>query len=307
MREALSAAQLYPDGGGFYLRNALAAKLRLSPENIILGNGSNEVIEFIGHAFLKAGDEVVVSEYAFIVYKLIAALFAARAIETPSANYGHDLDAMLRAITPKTRVVFIANPNNPTGTLLSQDKIDNFLSRVPANVVVVIDEAYYEFLDNSPDSLRSIRDRHNVVLLRTFSKIHGLAGLRVGYGMASSEMIAVLQKTREPFNVTSLGQVAALAALGDDGHQSKTKQVVDEGRTYLQGEFAKLKLAFVPSAGNFVMVNVGDGPSVFKKLLAKKIIVRPLKGYNLPQWVRITVGTMEQNQKCIAALKEVLS
>jgi histidinol-phosphate aminotransferase len=307
MHEAIEQAHLYPDGGGFYLRNALAAKLGLARENIILGNGSNEIIEFMGHAFLQAGDEVIASEYAFVVYKLIAALFGARAMATPSTNYGHDLDAMLGAITSKTRIVFIANPNNPTGTLLSQEKIDNYMSRISDNIITVFDEAYYEFLDNPPDTLRYVRDERNVVVLRTFSKIHGLAGTRVGYGMAHREMIAVLQKTRQPFNVNSIGQIGALAALEDSAHQRETKRVVDEGRAFLQGQFGQMKLAFVPGAGNFVMVNVGDGPTIFKKLLAKKIIVRPLKGYNLPEWVRITVGTMEQNKKCIAALKEVLS
>jgi histidinol-phosphate aminotransferase len=307
MRAALNDAQFYPDGGGFYLRNALASRLGVARENIILGNGSNEVIEFLGHAFLKPGDEAIASEHAFVAYKLIAALFGARTIETPSPNYEHDLDAMLDAITPKTRIVFIANPNNPTGTLISQSKIDDYLSLVPENVVTVFDEAYYEFIDNPPDTLKYVRDRRNVVVLRTFSKIHGLAGTRVGYGIAHPEMIAVLQKTRQPFNVNSIAQIGALAALEDKAHAGKTKRVVDEGRTYLQEEFAEMKLAFIPSAGNFIMVNVGDGPAVFEKLLVRKIIVRPLRGYNLPEWIRISIGTMEQNRKCIAALKEVLS
>lgn len=307
MRVALDRAQLYPDGGGFYLRNALATRLDLARENIILGNGSDEVIEFIGHAFLKAGDEVVTAQHAFVAYKLIAGLFGARTIETPSPNYTHDLGAMLDAITPKTRIVFIANPNNPTGTLVSQDKIDNYMSDAPADVITVFDEAYYEFLDNPPDTLRYVREGRSVVVLRTFSKIHGLAGARVGYGFAHREMIAVLQKTRQPFNANAIAQVGALAALEDGAHQRETKRVVDEGRAYLQEQFATMKLLFIPSAGNFVMVNVDDGPGIFKKLLARKIIVRPLKGYSLPEWVRISVGTMEQNKKCIAALKEVLS
>lgn len=307
MRTALDQAHLYPDGGGFYLRNALASKLGLARDNIILGNGSNEVIEFLGHAFLKGGDEVIASEHAFIAYKLIAALFGARTIETFSPNYTHHLDGMLAAITPRTRIVFIANPNNPTGTLISQAKIDKYMSRVPKHVVTVFDEAYYEFIDDPPDTLKYVRDGRNIVVLRTFSKIHGLAGARVGYGIARPEMIEVLQKTRQPFNVNAIAQLGALAALDDKAHQQETKRVVDEGRAYLQEQFGKMKLAFVPSAGNFIMVNVGDGPAIFKKLLAEKIIVRPLKAYNLPEWVRISNGTMKQNRKCIAALKEVLS
>ncbi len=307
MRDALENAQLYPDGGGFYLRNALAAKLDFAPENIILGNGSNEIIEFLGHAFFNRDDEVITSEHAFIAYKLIAILFGARTIETPSPDYHHNLDAMLDAITPKTKMIFIANPNNPTGTLLAQNKIDNFMARAPENIVTIFDEAYFELLNDRPDALRYVREGRNVVVLRTFSKIHGLASLRVGYGIASRDLIDVLQKTRQPFNVNGIAQAGALAALTDRAYQRKTKEVVDAGRAYLEEQFRDMQLGFVPGAANFVMVNVRDGAAVFRKLLAHKIIVRPLKGYNLPEWVRISVGTMEQNKKCIAALKEVLS
>jgi histidinol-phosphate aminotransferase len=307
MSDAVRKANLYPDGGGFYLREALASKLGFARENIILGNGSNEVIEFLGHAFLDSGDDVITPEHAFIAYKLVATLFGARTIETAAPDYEQDLEAILAAITPKTRLIFIANPNNPTGTLISQAAIDHFLSHAPENIVIVFDEAYFEFLDRPPDTLRYVREGRNVVVLRTFSKIHGLAGLRVGYGVAPSGLVDVLQKTRQPFNVNAIAQAGALAALTDETHQYKTKELVDTGRTYLQQEFAEMQLRFVLSAGNFVMVNVGDGARVFKELLARKIIVRPLKGYNLAEWVRISVGTMEQNRQCIAALKEVLS
>ena len=305
MRATLENAQLYPDGGSFYLREALAARLGFTPENIILGNGSNEVIEFLGHAFLHRGDDVITSEYAFIAYKLIATLFGARTIEARSPNYEQDLDAILDAITPKTRVIFIANPNNPTGALISQRKIDKFMSRLPENIIVVFDEAYFEFLDNPPDTLQQVREGRNIVVLRTFSKIHGLAGLRIGYGVARSDLIAVLEKTRQPFNVNSIAHAGALAALKDEAHQHETKRVVDQGRAYLQEQFTAMKLRFMPGAANFIMVHVDDGSAVFQKLLARKIIVRPLKGYQLPEWVRISVGTMEQNKQCIAALKEI--
>jgi histidinol-phosphate aminotransferase len=307
MHDALKNAQLYPDGGGFYLREALAAHLGFTRQNIILGNGSNEIIEFLGHAFLRPGDEVLTSEHGFIAYKLIASLFGAHTIEAPSRDYQHDLDAMLNAITPKTRLIFIANPNNPTGTLASQVKIENFMSRVPESVVTVFDEAYFEFLDHPPETLRYVHNGRNVVVLRTFSKIHGLASLRVGYGIAPPELIEVLQKTRQPFNVNGIAQTAALAALTDQAHQRESKRVVDTGRAYLEEQFQAMRVTFVPSAGNFIMVNVGDGAAMFKKLLARRIIVRPLKGYKLAKWVRISVGTMEQNRQCIAALKEVLS
>ncbi len=307
MRAAIESAQLYPESSGVYLREAIARRLGLGSENIILGNGSNEIIELIGHAFLDRGDEVIVPEYAFIAYKLIAQLFDARTIETPTANFQPDLQAMLSAITPKTKIIFIANPNNPTGFLIEQEKIDNFLARVPDEVITVLDEAYFEFLDDPPNTLRHVSNGQNVVILRTFSKIHGLASLRVGYGIASRSLIEVLQKTRQPFNVNGIGQIGAIAALEDSEHVLQSKRIVDAGRAFLEEQFSAMKLKYIPSAGNFVFVNVGDGPTVFKKMLARKIIVRPLRGYNLPEWIRITVGTMEQNEKCIAVLKDVLS
>src|ERR1700693_4541500 len=307
MRAAVDSAQLYPDGGGFLLRSALGVKLGWARENIILGNGSNEIIEFVGHAFLQPGDDVITFEHAFVAYKLIAALFGARTIEIATPNFQPDPDALLTAITPKTKIIFIANPNNPTGALIPSNRLDNFFERVPDNVVTVLDEAYFEFRENPPNTLGYIRDGRNVVVLRTFSKIHGLASLRMGYGIARHDVIDGLQKTRQPFNVNGIAQTAALAALEDVDYLAETKRVVDAGRAFLEKEFSAMKLRFVPSSVNFVFVHVGNGPEVFKKMLARKIIVRPLVGYGLPEWLRITVGTMEQNKKCIAALKEVLA
>ena len=307
MRDAIESAQLYPDGGGFLLRNAIASKLECARENVILGNGSNEIIEFVGHAFLKPGDEIITFAHAFIAYKLVATLFGARTIEVATPNFRPDPDAILEAITPKTKIVFIANPNNPTGVLLSSDQIDRLLSEIPDKIVTVLDEAYFEFLDHPPDTLRHVREGRSVIVLRTFSKIHGLAGLRVGYGIARREIIDILQKTRQPFNVNGLAQAAALAALEDIDYLAETKHVTDIGRRFLEKEFGAMKLPFVPSRANFVFVHVGDGPGVFKKMLALKVIVRPLVNYGLPEWLRITVGTTEQNEKCITALKEVLA
>lgn len=307
MHAALDSTHLYPDGGGFYLREALAAKLGVSREHLILGSGSNEIIEFFGHAFLNRGDDVITSEHAFIAYKLVAAVFGARTIEVPSPDLRHDLDGIIAAITPKTRLIFIANPNNPTGTLASQEEIDRFVERVPPQIVVVFDEAYFEYLDDPPDTLKFVRAGRNVATLRTFSKIQGLASLRIGYGIARPELIQALQKARQPFNVNGIAQAAALASLDDDEHRRETKRITDEGRGYLQQEFDAMKLRFVPSAANFVLVNVGDGAKVFRALLEQHVIVRALKGYHLPEWIRISVGTMEQNRRCIAALKEVLS
>lgn len=307
VRGALESAHRYPDGGGYYLCEALAAKLGFTRDHIILGSGSNEIIEFLGHAFLNRGDDVITSEHAFIAYKLVAAVFGARTIEVPSPDLRHDLDAMIAAITPKTRLIFIANPNNPTGTLAGQDEIDRFVERVPENIVVVFDEAYFEYLDHPPDTLRFVRAGRNVAVLRTFSKIQGLASLRIGYGIARPELIRVLQKTRQPFNVNGLAQIAAVAGLADDEHRRETKRVTDEGRAYLQSQFSAMNLTFIPSTANFVLVKVGDGAKTFRSLLERQIIVRALKGYNLPEWIRISVGTMEQNRRCIAALREVLN
>lgn len=306
MRAAFDDSHLYPDGGGYYLRSALAEKLHCARENIILGSGSNEIIEFLAHAFLQHGDEIITSEHAFVAYRLVAAVFGARTIEVPSPDLHHHLDGMLAAITAKTRLIFIANPNNPTGTLLAQAEIDDFMRRVPDNLVIVFDEAYFEYVDDPPDVLQYVLAARNVIVLRTFSKIQGLANLRIGYGIARPELIQVLQKTRQPFNVNGIAQAGALAALGDDEHVRETKRITDEGRKYLEAEFVALGLPFVHGAGNFVLVKVGDGGATFKALLTRRIIVRALGGYHLPEWVRISIGTMEQNRKCIAALREVL-
>jgi histidinol-phosphate aminotransferase len=307
MREAIENAHLYPDGSAFYLRNAIAKKLNVTPDHIILGNGSNEIIELLAHAFVERGDAIVTSEHAFVAYKIIARVFGAETIEAPSRDYGCDLGAILDAVTDRTEIIFIANPNNPTGTFLSAETIERFVARVAPHLIVVFDEAYYEFVDQMPDTLRYIHEGQNVVVLRTFSKIHGLASVRVGYGIARPELIEVLQKTREPFNVNGIGQVGALAALADEEHQRKTKKMTDKGRSYFEREFTAMRLPFVRGAANFVLVNVGDGLSVFRALLERKVIVRAMKGYNLPAWVRITIGTMEQNRRCIAALRDVVS
>ncbi|MFL6537218.1 MAG: histidinol-phosphate transaminase [Chthoniobacterales bacterium] len=307
MREALDCAHVYPDGGAFYLREAVAAKIGCARDEIIVGNGSNEIIELLGHAFLSADDEVVTSQHAFVAYKIIAKLFGARTVEAPAIASGHDPEAILAAITPQTQIVFIANPNNPTGTMLGQQEIDAFMARLPEHVVICFDEAYYEYVDDPPDTLKFVREGRNVVVLRTFSKIHGLAGLRVGYGIARAEVIAALQKTREPFNVNSIAQAGACAALDDIEHQRETKRITDDGRMYLQEQFAAMQLPFVPSKGNFVLVNVGDGGRIFHAMLQRRVIVRAMKGYDLAEFIRISIGTMEENERCIATLKEVLA
>ena len=306
MHDTLSRSHFYPDGGAYYLREAIAAKCGLKRENIILGCGSNEVIEFIGKAFLNPGDEIVTARHAFVVYKLMATLFGATTVEVPDPGFHHDLDAMAAAITPKTREVFIANPNNPTGTLLSQAEIDRFMDKVPEHVVVVFDEAYYEFLDTPPDTLKFVREGRNVVVLRTFSKIQGLANLRIGYGLAKPDLIETLQKTRQPFNANGIAQAGALAGILDDEHQSKTRAITTEGRNFLQAAFERLGLEFVPSFANFVLVRVGDGKVLFQALMRKGIIIRDMNAYGLPEWVRVSVGTMDQNRRFLEELEALL-
>ncbi len=306
MRDAVERSHIYPDGGGYYLREAIAEKFALKRENVILGCGSNEVIEFVGHAFLRPGDEIITAKHAFVVYKLMATLFGATTVEIDDPNYTHDLDAMAAAITPRTREIFIANPNNPTGTLVSQEAIDRFMAKVPDHVVVVFDEAYYEFLENPPDTLKFVREGRNVIVLRTFSKIQGLASLRIGYGLGPADLIGVLQKTRQPFNVNGIAQAGALAGLQDEAHQTRTREITIQGRDWLQAEFAQLGLEFVPSYANFVLVKVGDGKMVFSALMKKGVIVRDMNAYGLPEWIRVSVGTMEQNRRFMAELRALL-
>ncbi len=323
MRQALKQVNLYPDGNAFYLKQKLAAKLGVTPANLILGNGSNEVIEFIGHALLggesatatSPGDggvaataEVVVSQYCFAVYPIVTALFGAKLVVVPAKNHAHNLDAMLAAITPNTRIVFVANPNNPTGTTATREELARFINAVPANVLLALDEAYIEFLNEPLDLLPEIRNgsKPNLLLMRTFSKIYGLAGLRIGYGIGHPDFIAALEKIRQPFNINLVAQAGALAALDDVKHVEKTRKVNSRGLKLYARTFRKLKLEFIPSQANFILVRVGDGQRVFGELQKLGVIVRPMGGYQLPEWVRISIGTPKENQRCIEALEKVL-
>jgi len=308
LHDAAERAHVYPDGGCYYLREALADKFSLRRENLIIGNGSNEIIEFLGHGFLKPGDEVITAEHAFVVYKLMATLFGARTVEVPDPGFVHDLEAMAQAVTPRTREIFVANPNNPTGTIVDNDQIERFVDAIPESVIIVFDEAYYEFLDEPPDTLKFVREgRPNVIVLRTFSKIQGLAFLRVGYGIGDPSLIEVLQKTRQPFNSNGMAQAAALASMGDTEHMEQTLRVTLEGRNYLQRSFEEMGLPFVQSQANFVLVKVGDGDLIFRDLLKKGIIIRAMSSYKLPEWIRVSVGTMPQNQRFIEELKKLLT
>ncbi|MFT4175692.1 MAG: histidinol-phosphate transaminase [Luteolibacter sp.] len=307
MVKALDEAHIYPDGGGYRLRTAIADMLDVERENVVLGNGSNEIIELLCHTFLNPGAELIAAEHAFVVYKLMATLFGARYVEVPDPGFVHDLDAMADAITENTRLVFIANPNNPTGTLVDQATIDRFMARVPDHVVVAFDEAYFEFLDVPLDTLKYVREGRNVCVLRTCSKIHGLAALRVGYGIASKNVAALLQKARQPFNVNAVAQAGALAALNDAEHIEKTREINRAGLRFYEEAFKERGLEYVPSFANFILVKVGDGDRVFQEMLAQGVIVRAMRSYKLPGWVRISIGTPDQNVRCLEVLDSVLA
>ena len=308
MQKAISGVNLYPDGNAFYLKQKLAAKLGVEPANLILGNGSNEIIEFVGHALLAPGADVVVSQFCFAVYPIVTKLFGANLISVPAKNYGHDLPAMLRAITPRTKIVFVANPNNPTGTLAPREEVIRFVNDVPDDVLLVMDEAYIEFLDDPLDLISLVRlgARRNLILMRTFSKIYGLAGLRIGYGVGNPEFIAALEKIRQPFNINLLAQTAALAALDDAEHVRKTRQNNFAGLELFERAFREMKLEFIASHANFILVRVGAGQKVFEAMQKQGVIVRPMGGYQLPEWSRISIGTPQENERCLGALKSAL-
>ena len=309
MRHALPKINLYPDGSAFYLKQKLALKLGVSPANLILGNGSNELLELLGHALLSPEAEVVVSQYCFAVYPIVTALFAAKLVTVPARQYGHDLEAMLSAITPRTQILFVANPNNPTGTAESREALADFISRVPSHVLIALDEAYIEFLDQPLDSVAEVRQgtRPNLFLMRTFSKIYGLAGVRLGYGIASPGLISELEKIRQPFNVNAVAQAGALAALEDEEHAERTRRITARGLKVYAKAFRKMGLEFIPSSANFVLVKVGDGQRVFNELQKQGVIVRPMASYQLPEWIRISMGTPKQNQRCLEALRTAIT
>jgi histidinol-phosphate aminotransferase len=307
MREALEESHIYPDGGGYRLRIAIAESFGMNLSNVVLGNGSNEIIELLCHTFLNRDAELIAAKHAFVVYKLMATLFGAKYVEVPDPGFVHDLDAMADAITDKTRLVFIANPNNPTGTMVNQQAIDRFMARVPDHVIVVFDEAYFEFPDSPPDALKYVREGRNVCVLRTFSKIHGLAALRVGYGLASENVATLLQKARQPFNVNAIAQAGALAALADTDHIAKTRSVNRAGMTFYEEALAARNLEYVPSFANFLLIKTGDGDRVFRDMLKQGVIVRAMSSYKLPDWIRISIGTEPQNRRCVEVLDSVLA
>ncbi len=306
-REALTNGHRYPDGNATHLKEKIAETLSLKPEQLVLGNGSNEIIELLGHAFLRKGDEAVMGKSAFIVYKLVTLLFEAVPVEVPLAGHRHDLRAMADRITDKTRMVFLPSPNNPTGTANEESEILAFARDLPPHVVFVFDEAYAEYLDSPPDLRPLIEEGRNVVCLRTFSKIYGLAALRIGYGYGSAEWAALLNRVRQPFNTNAVAQVAALAALDDRKFVSECRRRTREGKEQLERGLAAAGIEFVPSEGNFIMIKVGDGRAFFERMQREGVIVRPLDGYGLSEFVRVSIGTAAENERFVRTLESFKS
>lgn len=315
-KAALPGINYYPDGGAFRLSELLANKHEVNIDCITMGNGSNDVLELIARAFLTSSHSAVFSEYAFAVYPIVTQAVGARAniasaftAGHPDMPYGHDLQAILDAVTEDTRVVFIANPNNPTGTWLNPDDLSAFMKQINENVIVVLDEAYYEYMPDElkPDSDSLLKHHDNLIVTRTFSKIYGLAGLRIGYAVSHADIANLLNRVRQPFNANMLAQHAAMAALGDHQHLQQSYISNRAGLDQLARGFDVLGLEYIPSIANFMTVNVGQNAQpVYDALLRKGVIVRPVGNYNLPQHLRITVGSDAQNQRVLSSLEQVL-
>jgi histidinol-phosphate aminotransferase len=305
---ALSGIERYPDGNGFALKGALFRRLGVAPEQVVLGNGSNDVLELAARAFLAPGRSAVFSQYAFAVYPLAINAVGARGIQVAAKDYGHDLDAMAAAIGPDTRIVFVANPNNPTGTFMHGPELEAFMQRVPQDVLVVLDEAYTEYLNAEQryDSIAWLPRFPNLLVSRTFSKAYGLAGLRVGYGIAHPDVADLMNRVRQPFNVSSVALAAAEAALGDEEFLAQSARVNERGMAQITEALAELGLEWIPSAGNFVTFRVGEAAAVNASLLRQGVIVRPIASYGMPEWLRVSIGLPEENARFIAALKQAL-
>jgi len=307
---ALPRLHLYPDGSAFYLRRALAERLHVSAEEILVGNGSNEIIELVVRTFLRPRDEAVMADQAFVIYRMVTQAVAAIPRVVPLRAFTHDLEAMAEAVTPRTRLVFVANPNNPTGTMVGRDAWRAFLRALPPRqLLVVADDAYADYVEH-PEYPDTITDRGDgsvpVITLRTFSKLYGLAGLRIGYAVAPAPVIEAMQRIRQPFNVNALALVAAQAALDDAEHVRRTREVNRQGMTTLTDAFRRMELRFVPSVTNFVLVRVGRGLAVYEALLRRGVIVRPMDGYGFPEYIRVTIGLPEENARFLAALEDAL-
>ena len=301
--------QIYPDQRSSLLRDALSKKLALPADNFICGNGSDDIMQIIGATYLNPGDEVIISKNTFSLYELIARIFGGKLVFVDLRDFALDLPGIAAAITTKTKIIFLTNPNNPTGSIFTSDQLEAFMKKVPDGVLVVVDEAYGEFVEDKyyPVSLKYVREERDIIVLRTFSKYYGLAGLRVGYGIARKELIAPMLLSKMPFNVSRLGQAGAVAALEDKAFLEKTLKNNSEGRKYLYSEFDKLGLDYKKTESNFIFINLKkSADEFFLKMMADGVILRPLTSFGFPEAVRISIGTPEQNKKLVEALKKVL-
>ncbi|MCP4042114.1 MAG: histidinol-phosphate transaminase [Gammaproteobacteria bacterium] len=312
-KEAIQAAigdiARYPDGNGFGLKQELAGKLKVGVEQITLGNGSNDVLELVARAFVTDADEVVYSQHAFAVYSLVTQAVGARAVVTPATDWGHDLKVMAKSITKQTRLVFIANPNNPTGTWLKSGALKKFIKSLPEHVLVVVDQAYAEYIDlpEYPNCIPWVEDFPNLIVTRTFSKAHGLAGLRVGYSISHPDTADLLNRVRQPFNVNHIALAVARAALDDQEHLQRSVQVNRQGMRQLTEAFQRLELDYIPSVGNFVCVGLGrPAAPVYDAMLREGVIVRPIENYGMPQHLRVTVGRERENRRFLTVLQKIL-
>ncbi len=305
VKKAVEGLNRYPDGSGFYLSEALARKYGVDISQIILGNGSNELIELVVRTFVQPGDEIISADPSFVVYKMITQAANGTNVVVPCKDMRHDLDAMTERITEKTKIVFIANPNNPTGTMNSKAEMDRFMNRVPDHVIVAVDEAYFEYVTHAeyPDSLDYLKEGKNILVLRTFSKIYGLAGLRIGYGITTTAIAELMNKVRQPFNTNSLAQIGALAALADRKHVEKSIAINNEGKQYLYQSFQQLGISYLPTETNFIMFETQrDSKDLYSALLKTGVIIRPMG----PQKLRVTIGLPEENKRFIAELEKIV-
>jgi len=309
MRKAIEEVNLYPDGAGFALKEAISKKFGVGMDGIVIGNGSNDLLDYIAMAFLAPGTSAVYGQHCFAVYPITTLARGATGIKVPAKAYGSDLDGMLAAVRADTRIIFVANPNNPTGAFSPYDELKAFIKKVPENVIVVLDEAYNDFLPHElrADTVAWLKEFPNLVLTRTFCKIYGLAGLRVGYMLGNPQICDMVNRVRAPFNVNAIAQAAAVAALGDEEFVARGFANNRAGMKQIEEGVRALGLEFIPSYANFITIDVGNGPAVFQALLKRGVIVRPIANYELPKHIRVTIGLPQENARFLASLKEALA
>jgi len=309
IKDCALKVNFYPDGGGYYLKKALSERLFVKDENIILGNGSDEIISMISRLFLAQGEEAIIPAPSFLMFKIDVKISGGKLVSIPLKNFRIDLKKIRKAVTPRTKLIFIANPNNPTGTIVKKDEIKEFLENIPESPLTIIDEAYYEYVEDKkyPEILDFVKKGKNIIILRTFSKIYGLAGLRIGYGIAKKEIIDILNRIRSPFNVNSLAQAAALASLNDEDQVKRSRELVRKGKEFLYFHLRKMGVPFIPTEANFILIKVGENAKeIENNLLHRGIIVRGMTAYNLSQYIRVSIGTAKQNEEFIRELRASL-